>query len=153
MEGSVLKETNFCNLTQSSQFNKPEQQEPDQQTRLLHPAHTGLLHQHHLSMQSGTEYLFRDHRFTSLQCIKYPAQGKGVAVRSIRDCNGWNNFAASPYSNTLRADKWNFCRFPLVPRSVLLLSWTRKPDLLFRCIFLIFILFFHNFQLYLVTCN
>lgn len=39
----------FSILTQSSQFNKPEQQtgsgqESDQQTRLLHPAHIGLLH-------------------------------------------------------------------------------------------------------------
>lgn len=44
MQGSVLKESNICNLTQSSQCKEPEQQEADRQTPLLHPAHTGLLH-------------------------------------------------------------------------------------------------------------
>lgn len=100
-------------------------------------------------MQCGTEYLFRDHRFTSPQFIKYPALGKGVGVRGIRDCNGWNNFATSPCSNTVRADKWNFYRFPLVPFAVLLLPGTRKLDLLFRCIFP----FFPNFQFYSVICT
>lgn len=61
--------------------------------------------------------------------------GKGVGVCSIRDCNGRNNFAASPSSNIVRTDKWNFSRFPLVPFAVLLLPGMRKSDVPFRCMF------------------
>lgn len=40
--------------------------------------YTGLLHYYHLSMQSGTEYLVRDHLPTTPLYIEYPTLGRGV---------------------------------------------------------------------------
>ena len=81
-------------------------------------AYTGLLHYHHPSMQSGTEYLFRDHLSTSPHRIKIPSAGERAGCLRRRDCNIWNNFTASPRDNAFTEDKRNFSRFPLVPLAV-----------------------------------
>lgn len=81
-------------------------------------AYTGLLHYHHPSMQSGTEYLFRDHLSTSPHRIKIPSAGERAGCLRRRDCNIWNNFTASPRVNAFTEDKRNFSRFPLVPLAV-----------------------------------
>lgn len=69
-------------------------------------------------MQSGTEYLFRDHLSTSPHRIKIPSAGERAGCLRRRDCNIWNNFTASPRVNAFTEDKRNFSRFPLVPLAV-----------------------------------
>ncbi len=44
--------------------------------------------------------------------------GEGWWCLRRRDCNGWNEFIASPWDNAFTEDKQNLCRFPLVPLAV-----------------------------------
>lgn len=102
----------------SNPVNILDEQNWDQYSAGAPCAYTGLLHYHHPSMQSGTEYLFRDHLSTSPHRIKIPSAGERAGCLRRRDCNIWNNFTASPRVNAFTEDKRNFSRFPLVPLAV-----------------------------------